>query len=82
MERAAGRDAQAAITTAKGALRKRRRNQDTTPPPSDDELAAFYARMVNADGYLPVSAISNSIRDLMLARGLVTPERLRMRGVR
>ena len=38
--------------------------------------------MVNADGFLPISAINNSIRDLMLVRGLVTPERLRQRGVR
>ena len=38
--------------------------------------------MVNSDGYLPVSVISNTIRDAMLVRGLVTPERLRQRGVR
>ena len=38
--------------------------------------------MVNADGYLPQSVISNTIRDAMLVRGLVTPERLRQRGVR
>lgn len=34
------------------------------------------------DRYLPVSAISNTIRDSMLARGLVTTQRLRERGVR
>ena len=49
---------------------------------TDDEKAAFYAKMVNADGYLPQSVISNTIRDAMLVRGLVTPERLRQRGVR
>ncbi|MFV1877781.1 hypothetical protein [Nioella sp.] len=32
--------------------------------------------------YLPVSAISNSMRDAMLARRLVTVERLRERGIR
>ena len=37
---------------------------------------------ITGRGFLPVSAINNSIRDLMLVRGLVTPERLRMRGVR
>jgi hypothetical protein len=52
------------------------------PPLSDDEKAAFYAKMVNSDGYLPQSVISNTIRDAMLVRGLVTPERLRQRGVR
>ena len=38
--------------------------------------------MVNSDGHLPDIVISNTIRDAMLARGLVTPERLRQRGVR
>ncbi len=42
----------------------------------------FYAKIVNADGYLPVSAISNTMRDAMLGRGLVTAERLRERGIR
>jgi hypothetical protein len=82
MERTAQRDAQAAIANAKGQKAKRRRNRVDPPRLSDDEKATFYAKMVNADGFLPVSAINNSIRDLMLVRGLVTPERLRMRGVR
>ena len=46
------------------------------------DLPAFYADLVNGDRYLPVSAISNTMRDAMLARGLVTAERLRERGVR
>jgi len=46
------------------------------------DLPVFYAEMVNSDRYMPVSAISNSMRDAMLARGLVTAERLRERGVR
>lgn len=46
------------------------------------DLPAFYTELVNSDRYLPVSAISNTMRDAMLARGLVTPERLRERGVR
>jgi hypothetical protein len=82
MERAAQRDAQTAIATAKSQKAKRRRKREDAPRLSDDEKAVFYANMVNADGFLPVSAINNSIRDLMLARGLVTPERLRLRGVR
>ena len=49
--------------------------------PSADKLAAFYADMVNSDGFLPANTISNTIRDAMLSRGLVTPERLRARGV-
>lgn len=46
------------------------------------DLPAFYADLVNGDRYLPASAISNTMRDAMLARGLVTSERLRERGVR
>ena len=46
------------------------------------ELPAFYADLARSDCYLPVGAISNTMRDAMLARGLVTPERLRERSVR
>jgi len=82
MERAAQRDAQPAAGAAKRQRSKRVRKVDLTPRPSTDDLAAFYADLVNSDRYLPVSTISNTTRDAMLARGLVTPERLRMRGVR
>jgi hypothetical protein len=82
MERAAQRDAQAAAAAAKPQKPTRARRVDQTPRPSTDDLAAFYAELVNSDRYLPVSTISNTTRDAMLARGLVTPERLRMRGVR
>ena len=82
MERAAQRDAIAAATNATGGKTKRPSKCEAKPPLSDDEKAAFYAKMVNADGYLPQSVISNTIRDAMLVRGLVTPERLRQLGVR
>ncbi len=82
MERAAQRDALAAAAGEGGKKAKRQSKCEVKLPLSDDEKAAFYARMVNADGYLPQSVISNTIRDAMLARGLVTPERLRQRGVR
>ncbi|KPQ02792.1 MAG: Helix-turn-helix domain [Rhodobacteraceae bacterium HLUCCA12] len=60
----------------------RRRKRDDGPRPSDNELAAFYADLVNSDRYLPASMISNAMCEAMLARGLVTVERLRARGVR
>ena len=82
MERAAQRDALAATAIANGKKAKRQRKGEVKPPLSDDEKAAFYAKMVNSDGYLPQSSITNTIRDAMLVRGLVTPERLRERGVR
>jgi DNA-binding transcriptional MerR regulator len=74
----------AAQRKADEASRKRRKPKNSaaqeTRPMTD--LPVFYAEMVNSDRYLPVSAISNSMRDAMLARGLVTAERLRERGIR
>ncbi len=81
MERAAQRDAQMAMAAAQGAKAKRRRKADVGPPPSEDELAAFYAAKVNSDEYLPKGMITNSLCRLMLARGLVTRERLSQRVV-
>ena len=86
MERVARRDAEAgakARTTAAGSGRtaKGRRKQATGPRPSDDQLAAFYAGMVNSDAFLPANAISSAMCELMLARQLVTPDKLRQRGV-
>jgi len=76
MERAAQRQAQT----------PRRKTGKRAPPVkprmSPDEVATFYAGLVNSDKYLPPSAVSNTMRDLLLAKRLVTPERLRMRGVR
>ena len=82
MERAAQRDALAPTASANGKKARRRRKVDVAPPLSCAEKAVIYAKMVNSDGYVPVSSITNSIRDAMLAHGLVTPERLRERGVR
>ena len=81
MERAAKRDAQVAAASPKAPTGKRPPKCIEGARPSADELAAFYTDMVNSDRYLPAKAISNTIRDAMLSRGLVTPERLRARGV-
>ena len=66
------------------ASRKRRKAKKPPEPATRPitDIPVFYAAMVNSDGYLPVSAISNTMRDAMLARGLVTAERLRERGIR
>jgi hypothetical protein len=87
MQRAAQRLKQASAGIAvKGqagnAGRQAHGQRNSSPAPSADEKAAFYADLVNSDRFLPSSAISNTIRDAMLARGLVTVERLRARGVR
>ncbi len=85
MQRAAQREARAKAPAGTGANpidAQRRRKPDPGTRPTGDELAAFYAELVNSDRYLPANTISNTLRDAMLSRGLVTPERLRMRGVR
>ncbi len=82
MERAAQRDARAASVSANGQKPRRSPKRKEAPRSSPDELAAYYANLVNSDGFLPANMISNAIRNSLLARGLVTPERLRMRGVR
>ena len=66
------------------AARKRRKPKQGAAPLAKPiiDLPAFYAEIVNSDRYLPVSAISNTMRDTMLARGLATAERLRERGIR
>ncbi|MFN3994310.1 MAG: helix-turn-helix domain-containing protein [Tabrizicola flagellatus] len=81
LDRAMQRAAQRKVEDAG---RKRRKPKATPAPAAKPitDLPAFYADLVNSDRYLPVSAISNTMRDAMLARGLVTPERLRERGVR
>ena len=78
MERAVQRDAQAAANARKA---KRSSKAQSKPRPSPDETAAFYAAKVNSDEYLPPNMISTAMCGLMLERGLVTPDRLRMRGV-
>ena len=49
--------------------------------PSAEDVTAFYAELVNSDRFLPTGMISNTIRDVLLASGLVTAGRLRERGV-
>jgi hypothetical protein len=77
MQRAAQRKADEKF---RGRRKARKSSKSENRPVTD--LPVFYAEMVNSDRYLPVSAISNSMRDAMLARGLVTVERLRERGIR
>ena len=82
MERAAKRDAQGTAISQKAPTGKRQTGRTADAPrPSDDEKAAFYADMVKSERYLPANTISNPVREAMLSRGLVKPERLRARGV-
>ncbi|HKL47003.1 MAG TPA: helix-turn-helix domain-containing protein [Roseovarius sp.] len=85
MQRAARRKAQRAPESERPSerqgIRRRGHKADSAPPPSQDELAAFYAELVNSNRFLPATMISTTIREAMLARGLVTADRLRERGV-
>ena len=81
MERGAKRDGHLAAASSRPPTGKRQPMGTKCARPSADELATFYADMVNSDKFLPANTISNTIRDAILSRGLVTPERLRARGV-
>jgi hypothetical protein len=85
MQRAAGRQTQrgsgAERPTERQGGRRRGRKAVSGPLPSQDALAAFYAELVNSERFLPANMISTTMRDAMLARGLVTADRLRARGV-
>jgi hypothetical protein len=63
--------------------RRRRKAHKQAKPKSQQitDLPAFYADWVRSEKYLPPSAISNGMRDQMLARGLVTPDQLHVRGI-
>ncbi|MCG6560722.1 helix-turn-helix domain-containing protein, partial [Ruegeria sp. 1NDH52C] len=77
MQRAAQRKADEA-----GRKRRKLISRTSTPAatPSAD-VPAFYAAWVNSDSHLPACAISNTMRNAILARGLVTSDRMRERGV-
>ena len=83
MERAA-HAARVALQTggaSGGSIPRTQRSEAAQRSATLEEMAAFYADRVNADGFLPPSMISTTIRDILLTRGLVTPERLQARGV-
>ena len=51
------------------------------PRASLSEQLVFYADLVNSGRFLPTNMIGNVMRDAMLAKGLVTTQQLRNRGV-
>ena len=66
---------------AQAPTRRPRGRSKETPPVVTRDIPAMYADWVNSDKHLPSSAVTNVMRDQMLARGLVTPQRLRERGI-
>lgn len=73
------------FTDAVRAAHQQRLRQSARPQGAEKASASpqlrFYADWVNADRYLPPSAITNAIAQALLAAGLTTTERLAQRGV-
>lgn len=73
------------FTDAVRAAHRQRLRQPARPQGAEKTSANpqlhFYADWVNADRYLPPSAISNSVARALLEAGLTSAERLALRGV-
>lgn len=75
------------FTDAVRAAHRQRLRQPARPQGAENDSAPanpqlrFYADWVNADRYLPPSAISNSVALALLEAGLTSAERLALRGV-
>ncbi|WP_158644537.1 helix-turn-helix domain-containing protein [Paracoccus jeotgali] len=73
------------FTDAVRAAHQQRLRQQARPQGAEKTSASpqlrFYADWVNADRYLPPSAITNATAHALLAAGLTTTERLAQRGV-
>ena len=73
------------FTDAVRAAHRQRLRQPARPQGAEQTSANpqlhFYADWVNADRYLPPSAISNSVARALLEAGLTSAERLALRGV-
>ena len=75
------------FTDAVRAAHRQRLRQGARPQGAENASAPanpqlrFYAAWVNADRYLPPSAISNSVALALLEAGLTSAERLALRGV-
>ena len=74
--------AQRAQKTSAPAHRSSKAKGPSETPVSEDAMVATYANWVNGESFLPSSAITNTMRDRLIASGLVTRERLNERGIR
>ena len=52
------------------------------PAPDPDEMPKYFAKLINGDGFLPANMISLRMQRDLVARGFVTPEQMKARGVR
>ncbi len=74
--------AQRAGKTSVGSRGRQKHLRPSEAPPSESDVVAQYATWVNGESFLPSNIISNSMRDRLIASGLVTRERLYERGIR
>ncbi|MCE8531726.1 helix-turn-helix domain-containing protein, partial [Ruegeria pomeroyi] len=81
LDRAMQRAAQRKVDDAGRKHRKVKPGTSARAATPSADVPAFYAAWVNSDSHLPTCAISSSMRNTMLSRGLVTPDRMRERGV-
>jgi Helix-turn-helix domain len=65
----------------RAAQRKAQPDGRKQPAASNEEIIRFYADWINSGRYLVPNSISASIRNALLARGMVTEDRLHERGV-
>lgn len=71
-----------AETVPVGSGRRKKASRSPEATPSESEILAKYADWVNGESFLPGSAITNTMRDRLIASGRVTRERLYDRGIR
>lgn len=56
--------------------------RDSAPQAEAPDVLLFWAEWINSDRYLPPSAVKNTMAHALLARGMVTKDRLEKRGFR
>lgn len=81
LERAMAR-AIAGVDAAKPVSGRKPAAKVTPAPASEEDRLAFVADWINSDRYIPPSALNNTTRAQLVARGLVTEERMLARGFR
>ena len=53
----------------------------SAPPATQEQMISFWADKVMGDGYVAPSAVNPLLARAMIDAGLVTPERLKERGI-
>jgi hypothetical protein len=81
LDRAMARAARALPASVPGRRRSGSTDPSHVPATVKVDLVEFWGREIAGGGYVPPSAVTPSQAREMLARGLVTPDQLRSRGI-